>query len=102
MFTKALEPLSTCINRFPRREDLDVDGRMLKWAGFEVLTAVTIKSIISWDVTPCGTVIHRRPSCCLRGLALDLEDGDNTALRNVMNFYRNIGVITSQTTVDMK
>jgi hypothetical protein len=24
-------------------------------------------------------------------LALDLEDGDNTALRKVMNFYRNTG-----------
>jgi hypothetical protein len=40
--------------------------------GFEVFTAVVLKSIIFWDMTPCSAELFYDP-----------EDGGDTFLRNV-------------------
>jgi hypothetical protein len=45
--------------------------------GFEVSTAVVMKSINFWDMTPCSTCWF------LLNYFFDPEDGDDTFLRNV-------------------
>jgi hypothetical protein len=65
-------------------------------AGFEVLTAVVIKSYIFWDITPCSLLkINRRfgrtyallATCFHAGFLLGLffgrEDGGDMFLRNI-------------------
>jgi hypothetical protein len=61
--------------------------------GSEVLTAVTMKIAILWDITPFspikvnerfgGTYRLHLHGGFLSGLLLDLEDGDDTFLGNV-------------------
>jgi hypothetical protein len=61
---------------------------VLEIVGFEVLTAIVMKSAIFWDIMPCAqlevtllaTYFH---AGILFGLFLDLEDGGDTFLRNV-------------------
>jgi hypothetical protein len=49
--------------------------------GFEVLTAVVMKSTIFWDIKPCSPLsVNRR---FLLNLFLDPEDGGDVFLRNV-------------------
>jgi hypothetical protein len=54
---------------------------MNKIVGFEVLTAVAMKSAIFWDITPCSpllvTCFH---SGVLLGLLFDPEDGGDMLL----------------------
>jgi hypothetical protein len=63
--------------------------------GFELLTAVAMKSIILWDVTPCSLVevyMHLRGIYCFHlqcravSLANIQQEGCNTAL-SMQNFY---------------
>jgi hypothetical protein len=53
------------------------------YVGFEVFTAVVMKSIIFWDMTPCSLLA----TCLLAGSCLnyffDPEDGGAILLRNV-------------------
>jgi hypothetical protein len=69
--------------------------------GFEVLTAVFMKSTIFWDIAPCsplkvsrhsgGTVILIAKlfhAGFLRGFFCDPEDGENMFFRNVVDFQR--------------
>jgi hypothetical protein len=50
-----------------------------KYVGFEVFTAVVLKSIFFWDMTPCSALSGR----CFAELFYDPEDGGDTFLRNV-------------------
>jgi hypothetical protein len=53
--------------------------------GFEVFTAVVMKSIIFWDMTPCSPLICRWHLLTrwFAELFFDPEDGGDTFLRNV-------------------
>jgi hypothetical protein len=61
------------------------------FVGFEVLTAVVMKSTIFWNITPCSPLkVNRRAllSTCfysglLIGLFFDPENEDNIFLRNL-------------------
>jgi hypothetical protein len=46
----------------------------MRYVGYEVLTAVFMKSTIFWDMTLC---------ILLLGFLFDLEDGDDMFLQNV-------------------
>jgi hypothetical protein len=57
--------------------------------GFEVLTAVVMKSIIFWDVTPCSPLVASRALLATRfhaglllGLFFDPEDGGDMFPQN--------------------
>jgi hypothetical protein len=54
---------------------------MIIFVGFEVFTAVVMKSIIFWDITPC-TACHLLTRWFAE-LFFDPEDGGDTFLRNV-------------------
>jgi hypothetical protein len=60
------------------------NGRM--FVGFEVLTAVVMKSTIFWDITLCSPLkVNRRcfHAVFLLSLFFDPEDGGDMFLRNV-------------------
>jgi hypothetical protein len=50
------------------------------YVGFEVLTAVVMKSTVFWDMTPCSPL---KLSDILFGLFFDPEDRGDMFLRNV-------------------
>jgi hypothetical protein len=59
------------------------------YVGFEVLTAVVMKSYIFWDITPCSPFKVNQRFCYLLhagfllALLFDPEDGDGLFFRNV-------------------
>jgi hypothetical protein len=53
---------------------------VVHYVGFEVFTAVVLKSIIFWDMTPCSCHLLAR---WFAELFFDPEDGGDTLLRNV-------------------
>jgi hypothetical protein len=52
------------------------------YVGFEVLTAVVMKSSIFWDITPCNRATYFHAGFLL-GLFFDPEHGGDMFLRNV-------------------
>jgi hypothetical protein len=58
------------------------DYNKQKFIGFEVFTAVVLKSIFFWDMTPCSAQVHLLARCFAE-LFYDPEDGGDTFLRNV-------------------
>jgi hypothetical protein len=61
---------------------------ILEYLGFEVLTAVVIKSSIFWDIMPCipGKLIsswYLLHAGFLIGLIFDPDDGGDMLLRNI-------------------
>jgi hypothetical protein len=62
----------------------------IKFIGFEVITGVTMKSSVLWDIAPCSPVkVNLRFGCCLLhagsllGLLFNSEDGGDIFLRNI-------------------
>jgi predicted membrane protein len=53
------------------------------YVGFEVLTAVVMKSSVFWDITPCSLLATCFHTGLLLGLLIDLEYGGDVFLRNV-------------------
>jgi hypothetical protein len=59
------------------------------YVGFEVLTALVMKSSLFWAITPCSPFEVNQLACYLLhagfllGLFFDAEDGGATFLRNV-------------------
>jgi hypothetical protein len=54
----------------------NLDAKFLSLVGFEVFTAVVLKIIFFWDMTPCS-------ARCFAELFYHPEDGGDTFLRNV-------------------
>jgi hypothetical protein len=81
-------------NSFQEADD-SLDGQEISYVGFKVPTALVMKSIIFWNITPCSPLsVNRRfggtyrlpPAFTLvsySGYLLDLEDGGDMFLRNV-------------------
>jgi hypothetical protein len=69
---------------------------MLNFVGFEILTAVVMKSSVFWDMTPCSPLkvkqnsrIRWQAATCFHagffvGLFFDLEDGGDMFFRTVV------------------
>jgi hypothetical protein len=59
---------------------------------FEVLTEVTVNSIILWDMTPCNLVdvfrhlLFNKLDACFHSSFSDSEDGYSMFLRNIDTF----------------
>jgi branched-subunit amino acid transport protein len=46
--------IASLIMEIPGKSLSAIDKTVIKYVGFEVFTAVVMKSIIFWDVTPCS------------------------------------------------
>jgi hypothetical protein len=62
---RSIATASTCLRRMSDITLNDSHDRLLQtisvtYVRFEVLTAVTIKNGVFWDVTPCGSCKNRR------------------------------------------
>jgi hypothetical protein len=65
--------------------------KLTHYVGFEVSTAVVMKSTIFWDITPCSLLATCFQAGFLLGIFLDPEDGGDM-------FFRNVGRLSTDCT----